>query len=174
MKRFTDWVKDKQLNEGRPANWSPSPRLDKDPLKSAVAKILKSKIPDTKEHAGLQVLSDDLGLDEQEYLAAKNAKLFVQGSSPSYWKLNTTRAKMLDGQWVSLKDEEGKEWDVGYGNPGDHEELKRLKIEREKIKKEISLHKGYDGSISPFNVGLVKNLINKLKVINYKIAALES
>lgn len=88
IKTFKEWVAAKQLNEGMPFDWQPSPRMHKDPLMSALAKVRKSEkegdMPYRGNFCGYDVIKVRLGLDDEELQALKNANLIAKTEDDYY------------------------------------------------------------------------------------------
>lgn len=88
MKTFQEWLKNKSLNEGRPADWAPSPRMHNDPLASARMKVnagdKAGQMPYTGNFAGIDPIQARLGLDDEELQALKNARLIAKSAEGGY------------------------------------------------------------------------------------------
>jgi hypothetical protein len=70
MKTFKEWVEENKLNEGRPVDWSPSPRLDFNIVTSIMRKInladKQGQMPFDGNFAGLDPMQVRFGLDDAE------------------------------------------------------------------------------------------------------------
>lgn len=70
MRTFEEWMKDNQLTEGRPADWSPSPRLDFNIVTSIMRKIDRAdkagEMPFTGNFSGLDPIQTRCGFDDDE------------------------------------------------------------------------------------------------------------
>lgn len=88
IKTFKEWVAAKELNEGMPFDWEPSPRMHKDTLMSALAKVRKSEreggMPYRGNFRGYDVIKVRLGLDDEELQALKDAKLIARTEDGGY------------------------------------------------------------------------------------------
>jgi hypothetical protein len=88
MKTFQEWLKNKNLNEGRPADWAPSPRMHNDALASAIKKVQMGdkagEMPYTGNFAGIDPIQTRLGLDDEELQALKNARLIAKSADGGY------------------------------------------------------------------------------------------
>ena len=88
MKTFIQWFETNYLNEGMPANWKPTEKLNSDALLSALKKVrfgdAAGKMPYNGNFAGVNVIQTIFDLDNDEIEALKNAKLIIRDAEGFY------------------------------------------------------------------------------------------
>lgn len=88
MKTFTEWLETNHLNEGMPADWKPTEKLNPDPLLSALKKVrlgdVAGKMPYNGNFAGVNVIQTRFDLDNDEIEALKKAKLIIRDTEGFY------------------------------------------------------------------------------------------
>jgi hypothetical protein len=68
IKTFSEWLADR-IDEGRPAGWSPGPRVSQDPMKSMLIKLYRTQKAGHGIFQGQMskdVIADKAGLDDEE------------------------------------------------------------------------------------------------------------
>ena len=78
MLLFTEWLQNKNLNEGLAVGQSATPRLGFSPMRSALEKIVRASQKGYEPFSlDMSVLRSQLGLDAEEMQALKAANLFL-------------------------------------------------------------------------------------------------
>jgi hypothetical protein len=125
MKTFQEWIATKQLNEGRPADWQPTPRMNNNPFRSALAKVedgeKRGEMPYTGNFAGIDAIQTRLGLDDEELQALRDSRLIARGPEGGWNVIKTNQqlpspkmpSQPLGMQSVSQGHDEG----IWNGNP---------------------------------------------------------